>query len=317
MEDVRDYYMEYVEKNGLTKYFKNHATVTSVKRIEKHAKPVNCETGEFQEICSGNNNNDYVWEVCGFCDAIGNNNREEFCYRASKVVLATGTFDLPNKIHKDGENYPYILHSMAEFEEQIKEQGLCANSDPVMVIGAGLTAADAILCCESHGIPVNHVFRRSAHDPSVIYNKLPPKLYPEYIKVLQNMKRENGDNEAYTPYSGYSVLEFLPDNKVIIQGQENCKLLINVSYVLVLIGSKPNLSYLRHDGKDLGIIPDQPIECHHNPIDLDPFSFQSMQRPGEGLFAMGPLTGDNFVRFITGGALGITNHLWKEINGTM
>jgi len=30
------------------------------------------------------------------------------------------------------------------------------------------------------------------------------------------------------------------------------------------------------------------------------------------LFAMGPLVGDNFVRYLRGGALGITNSIWNR-----
>ena len=31
-----------------------------------------------------------------------------------------------------------------------------------------------------------------------------------------------------------------------------------------------------------------------------------------GLYAMGPLVGDNFVRFLQGGALGITSHILRK-----
>lgn len=31
-----------------------------------------------------------------------------------------------------------------------------------------------------------------------------------------------------------------------------------------------------------------------------------------GLYALGPLVGDNFVRFIIGGALAITSHIYKQ-----
>lgn len=47
-----------------------------------------------------------------------------------------------------------------------------------------------------------------------------------------------------------------------------------------------------------------------NPVDVDVFSHQCTAVPG--LYAMGPLIGDNFVRFIQGGALAITNHAQRK-----
>ena len=66
-----------------------------------------------------------------------------------------------------------------------------------------------------------------------------------------------------------------------------------MSYILVLIGASPDLSFLAEAGHQLGRVPGAVIG-RNNPIDIDVFSHQSTNIPG--LFAMGPLTGDNFVR---------------------
>ena len=65
------------------------------------------------------------------------------------------------------------------------------------------------------------------------------------------------------------------------------------SYVLVLIGSMANLSFLGHKALELGITPGLEIS-RNNPIEVDVFTHQTSALPG--LFAMGPLIGDNFVR---------------------
>ena len=49
------------------------------------------------------------------------------------------------------------------------------------------------------------------------------------------------------------------------------------------------------------------ISCRNNPVDVDLFSLESTKE--RGLYAMGPLVADNFVRFAQGGALAITNNL--------
>ena len=46
------------------------------------------------------------------------------------------------------------------------------------------------------------------------------------------------------------------------------------------------------------------------PFFLDLFSHESIRQPG--IYAMGPLVGDNFVRFLQGGALAISNHILKK-----
>ena len=70
--------------------------------------------------------------------------------------------------------------------------------------------------------------------------------------------------------------------------------MIKVSYVLVLIGSMANLSFLGDTADKLGLTPGLEIS-KNNPVDIDVFTHQCTAVPG--LFAMGPLIGDNFVRY--------------------
>lgn len=52
--------------------------------------------------------------------------------------------------------------------------------NPVLVVGAGLSAADAVTICRSSGIKVIHVYRnRSAG----LDKMLPETVYPEYHEV--------------------------------------------------------------------------------------------------------------------------------------
>lgn len=61
----------------------------------------------------------------------------------------------------------------------------------------------------------------------------------------------------------------------------------------------------------LGEDDQKPIDCKTNPIAVDKFT-NEMLRTQKGLYSMGPLVGDNFIRFIPGGALAITAALHKE-----
>lgn len=60
----------------------------------------------------------------------------------------------------------------------------------------------------------------------------------------------------------------------------------------------------------LGEDPTKPVDCKTNPIAVDKYTNEVLNVPG--LYAIGPLVSDNFIRFIPGGALAITSQLWKH-----
>ena len=80
---------------------------------------------------------------------------------------------------------------------------------------------------------------------------------------------------------------------------------LNSQATLVL----PNLDFLQEQGCNLKIVLDKPIS-RKALVDTDLFSQENVRQTG--IYAMGPLVGDNFVRFLLGGALTITNHILKQ-----
>ena len=84
-----------------------------------------------------------------------------------------------------------------------------------------------------------------------------------------------------------------------------------------MVGARPNLDFLdieapdelQVSSKDIGIIKQSPVS-KNNPVDINIYTFESVLH--RGLYAMGPLVGDNFVRFLQGGALGITSHILRK-----
>ncbi|XP_053618376.1 oxidative stress-induced growth inhibitor 1-like isoform X2 [Plodia interpunctella] len=70
----------------------------------------------------------------------------------------------------------------------------------------------------------------------------------------------------------------------------------------------PTNSY--SNGVGFGIDPKQPVDGR-NPIAIDKSTHELLNAP-KGIYALGPLTADNFVRFIPGGALAIVAHIHKE-----
>lgn len=115
-------------------------------------------------------------------------------------------------------------------------------------------------------------------------------------------------NFLYKFYLNYFLVELKEDNYVLIQmilGGDI--LLLDVFYVVILIGVCLDLLFFLYDGKNFGVILCFFIDSKYNFIYVDLYFYQCVVEIG--LFLMGLLVGDNFVRFGLGGSLGITNYL--------
>lgn len=258
-----------------------------------------------------------LFEVSGYeleRTAAGQRTTTHFKYLTKNVVLATG-LDNPNRLNVEGEDLSFVIHSLRDVETAVEVGGLTPNSDPILIIGAGLSAADAIITAQGYNIPVVHVFRRAVDDQQLIFNKLPVNLYPEYhdvhkmmaegsVESPRKLRGEQVDREhpKYVAYAQTVVTNISKDRRVTLSGPHT-NTDIQVSYVLVLIGASPNLEFLE-SATQLGRVD------KNNPLNIDVYTHQSLDIPG--LFAMGPLTGDNFVRFLQGGALAIASFAHKQ-----
>lgn len=132
--------------------------------------------------------------------------------------------------------------------------------DPVLVIGSGLSAADAIMAARFRGIPVLHVFRDSSNEWNksnderirTIYDKLqglPSSMYPEYHKVYEMMADGGTNYPLYKALPGYTLLEFTANgidfidaaferpSTITLADPDGCVHAFRVSAVAILIGA--------------------------------------------------------------------------------
>uniref|UniRef100_A0A2K6KAT0 Oxidative stress induced growth inhibitor 1 n=1 Tax=Rhinopithecus bieti TaxID=61621 RepID=A0A2K6KAT0_RHIBE len=215
-----------------------------------------------------------LFQVSGFLSR--DQGRQPFSLWARNVVLATGTFDSPARLSYQGSCPPW-------------------RREPTMLCG---TCPSFHWCggCQRSDLT------------------LPKMLYPEYHKVHQMMREQSilspSPYEGYRSLPGHRLLCFKEDCQAVFQDLKGVEKVFEVSLVLVLIGSHPDLSFLPGAGADFAVDPDQPLSTKRNPIDVDPFTYQSTRQ--EGLYAMGPLAGDNFVRFVQGGALAVASSLLRK-----
>jgi hypothetical protein len=193
MNDVRNYYRDYVKQKNLDKYLLNNATVTSVRRIccskqigQANTTPCNSQSSGTQTC----------WEVTGIIDKRDRKKASslthkgdlmEFRYFCKHLIMANGATDLHNELHVKGEKSRFVLKSLKELEDKIKEDLPRLLKDPLLIVGSGLSAADAILLAQKHHIRIVHVIRRSVNDSNLVFNKLPKKVYPEYTRVYEQM----------------------------------------------------------------------------------------------------------------------------------
>ena len=341
--DIAEYYTEYVKRMDLSENFKNGLTVEKVSmkrnlsvRKDKQGKsettsnateqqasltegkkcciPSRCRKERFSEdngvVCPLIDET-YRWTVKSkrlHVDA--DNAKEEIHIQAKKLVLAGG-LGAPMKLGVAGEDRDYVL-TLKTFRERLRE--IKERQGKVLIVGAGMSGADTVLLCLREGIPCYHAFKQKPNDPGLMLAGMEPGLYQEYYHVSALMKRTK-TSPLYTPLGQHVVDEFKENGNCLLKNLENGEpVTISVTAVVVMIGYCTNLDYLPEEVRaHLYTDPAHPVHNKKNPLDVDLFSFKSEVFPN--LYALGPLTGDNFVRFVFGSGLGCAqNILYKSSN---
>ena len=297
---IAEYYKDFVSKMEIADHFWSDTNVLSVKHL--------CSDENNPSQSSRNQNLD-CWEVRGV-KKLPQGKVEPFVIHAENVVLATGC-NTPKTLGIPGEHYPFVYHKVSDVDalmsdlQSRNEQA----TDPCLIVGAGLSAGDAIVALSEREIPVLHVFRRAATDSKVIFNQLPAVVYPEYHHIKKMMKGDVIADGKYTRFPKHKLVEICKNRECILEDSTGNRFKQKVLYVFILIGAVPDLSFVS-EGESLGCNPLMPVDCKQNPVDINPFTYESVKH--RGLFCLGPLVGDNFVRFGTGGTLAVASHFVDE-----
>jgi len=146
-------------------------------------------------------------------------------YRARKLVLATGYYDLPNIMHVPGEDLPKVAH-------YYREPHPYYDSD-VLVIGGKNSAAIAALDLYRHGARVTVVHRGTGMSPSVKY----------WIKPDIENRIKAGEIKGYFQSR---VTEILSDEVVIDTPEGEAR--VRNDFVFALTGYHPDFGFLQKLG---------------------------------------------------------------------
>ncbi|MBC32090.1 MAG: hypothetical protein CMH48_14760 [Muricauda sp.] len=179
-------------------------------------------------------------------------------YTAQNVIVATGFYDLPNKINVPGEDLPKVSH-------YYKDPHFYA-SQKLAVIGASNSAVDAALECWRKGSEVTMIIRGPEIGQRVKYWVRPD--------ILNRIKE--GSIKAY--YN--STVKEIKEKEIIINTPGGEVVLEN-DFVLALTGYMPNFNFL----KKLG------IELSKDEKRLPTYDPSTMETNIEGLYLAGVICG--------------------------
>ena len=169
-------------------------------------------------------------------------------YLARKIVLATGYYDVPNRLGVPGEDLEKVLH-------YYKEPHPYYNHD-VAVIGGQNSAAIAALELNWTGARVTLIHREAAISSHVKY----------WIRPNLENRIKSGEIRALFHSS---VVEILPES-IRVATPDGEKTLTN-DFVFAMIGYRPDLNFLSATGITLDSATEKPR--------TDPATLES-ERPG-------------------------------------
>ncbi|HLK68774.1 MAG TPA: YpdA family putative bacillithiol disulfide reductase [Bryobacteraceae bacterium] len=196
-----------------------HEALKYYRRVADH---YHLDVRQYQKVdrISGQNNAFEVFTT----DRLGCNH----IYQARKVILATGYYDVPNRLNVPGENLDKVLHYYNEPHPYY-------NQD-VAVIGAKNSAAIAALELWWTGARVTLIHRGAEISHRVKY----------WIKPNIENRIKNGEIPAYFHSS---VIEIRDDS--IRLATPDGEISLKNDFVFALIGYQPDLEFLNATGISL------------------------------------------------------------------
>ncbi|MEC8831409.1 MAG: YpdA family putative bacillithiol disulfide reductase, partial [Bacteroidota bacterium] len=230
--------------------------------ISKEAKPKRNEALEYyRRIVTSNQLNIHLFEKVIDTKKDGDifkvlTDKDE--YTAKNVVVATGFYDLPNRINVPGEDLPKVSHYYNDPHFYASQK--------LVVVGASNSAIDAALECWRKGAEVTLVIRGPEVGPRVKY-----WVRPDIINRI-----EEGSIKAY--YNS-TVKEIRP-HEIVLDTPEGEITMAN-DFVLALTGYMPNFSFLEKLG----------IALSKDPKRLPNYDPETMETNIKGLFLAGVICG--------------------------
>ncbi len=179
-------------------------------------------------------------------------------HQARNVVVATGFFDIPNRLGVPGEDLPKVTHYYREPYPYVQQR--------VAVVGAKNSAAKAALDCYRHGAHVTLIVRGPTLSETVKY-----WIRPD----LENRIKE-GSIAAYFN----STVEAIHEDSLRIRTPDGAVDLPN-DFVLAMTGYQPDFAFLARIG----------VTFHDDGYRTPVFDETTFESARPGLFLAGTVCG--------------------------
>jgi len=165
-------------------------------------------------------------------------------YESGKIALATGYYDLPNKLNVPGEQLPHVSHYYTEPHPFWNE--------PVVVIGGRNSAAEAALDLYRNGAKVTLVHRDAQLGPTIKY----------WVRPDIENRIKAGQIQALFETQ---VKEITPEEAIVTNASGEKRL--RAKQVFALTGYHPDFTFMQNLGVRL-----DPVTCKP---DLNPETLES------------------------------------------
>ena len=161
---------------------------------------------------------------------------DRFCYSAKKIIMASGYYDIPNRLNVPGEELEKVIHYYREAHPYY-------NHD-VLIVGAKNSASIAALELFWTGARVTLVHRGSGISNNVKY----------WIKPNIENRIKNGDVQAFF---NSSVKEIRRHN-VVLSTPEG-EVTVKNDFVFAMTGYRPDFEFMAEHGIHLDPATSKPI----------------------------------------------------------
>lgn len=228
--------------------------------ISKEAKPSKQEALEYyRRIAVSNDLNINLFEKVIDVDKIKNFKvtTDKGTYEAKNIIVATGFYDIPNKMNVTGEELSKVTH-------YYNDPHLYAFQK-VAVVGASNSAVDAALEIYRKGGEVSMIIRGAGIGDRVKY----------WVKPDIENRIIEGSIKAY--YN--SEIKEISTDKIVIN-EAGKDISIPNDFVVALTGYRPNFTFLKAMGIEL--IGEKQIPSYHE---------ESMETNVKGIFLAGVICG--------------------------
>ena len=161
---------------------------------------------------------------------------ERHCYNAKKIILATGYYDIPNRLNVPGEGLDKVIHYYREAHPYY-------NQD-VLIVGAKNSACIAALELHWTGARVTMVHRGAGVSNKVKY----------WIKPNIENRIKSGEVTAYF----HTTVKEIREHDVVLETPRG-EIMVKNDFVFAMTGYRPDFEFMAEHGIHLDAATSKPI----------------------------------------------------------